>query len=163
MVIGLVVLPILLFTLISKFGFVDFINMKFPYENISPWTSGLNGEIKIFSPTYPSVLSILFLFGMFLVWGNNYYWLRIASVRSERAAKWSYVLAGVLLFLVFYPLLGLMGAYATSLSPEYAQGVKDASGLGRFFESTKAYGVVLTHLPVWLASLGYRVIVPWFS
>lgn len=153
-VIGLVVLPLLVFTLLSKFGFIDFINTNFPYEGFNTWSAGLNGTLPGLSLRYPSILSILFLFGMFLVWGNNYYWLRIASVRSERVAKWSYVIAGIVLMLVFFPILALMGGYALSISPAYAGKVKEAVGLVRLVEATKAYGVVLASLPVWIASLG---------
>jgi SSS family solute:Na+ symporter len=152
-VIGLVVIPAIIFTLISNFGFIDYINSQFPYEG-NVWNAGLNGSLSLFSLRYPSVLSVFFLFGIFLVWGNNYYWLRIASVRSERAARWSYVLAGIILLVIFYPILALLGAYSTSISPEFAERVKEAVGLARFFEATKAYGVIMKSLPVWIASLG---------
>lgn len=154
MVIGLVVLPLLFFTLLSKFGFIDFINTNFPYEGFDAWSAGVNGNVPILSLRYPSFLTFVFLFGMFLVWGNNYYWLRIASVRSERAARWSYVIAGILLVVIFYPILGIIGVYSTSISPAYAAKVQGSVGLARFIESTKAYGVVLAGLPVWIASLG---------
>ena len=65
-VIGLVVIPAILFALASNFGFIDYINTHYPFEG-DAWNAGLNGSLSIFSLRYPSVLSVFFLFGIFLV------------------------------------------------------------------------------------------------
>lgn len=138
MVIGFIALPVLAITLIAKYG-----------GNIA-WagamTQGVTGvpTPSVFGLVYPSVLTTFLAFGAFLVWGNNYYWLRVASCRSERVARKSYVYAGLLLFFVINGLLMVVGLYAgTNLPGAFAS-------LGA---ATGAYGAILREVPLFIASL----------
>lgn len=145
MCIGLVALPVLLLTLISKFGGMSFINESWSGPG-SYWTSGLGGgQLPVLSMQYPSVLTFVILFGCFLVWGNNYYWLRVSSTRSERTAKLSFVYGALLLVFVPILILAFVGLYA-------------GSAMGDQFlptgtvQPTAAFGVVLKALPVVVAA-----------
>lgn len=145
MCIGLVALPMLLFTLISKFGGFQFIGSGWPGSG-SYWTSGIaDGKLPFLSLSYPSGLTFIILFACFLVWGNNYYWLRVSSTRSERTAKLSFVFGALLLVFVPILILALTGLYA-------------GSALGDQFlpygtvEPMAAFGVVLKVLPVVVAA-----------
>lgn len=104
------------------------------------------GRLPVFSLQFPSILTTVVLFAGFLVWGNNYYWLRAASCRTERAARWSYVAAGFLLSLLVYLPLLLVGLYAVAAFPGEMQNAG-------FLEAPQAYGLVLRRLPVPLAAV----------
>ena len=41
--------------------------------------------------TYPSVFNFIICFAVALVWGNNYYWMKVANCRSEKVARRSFV------------------------------------------------------------------------
>lgn len=145
MCIGLIALPVLLISLMTVFGGLDFLTNHWPSET-SYWTHGITGEqLPILSWKYPSLLTFVVLFSCFLVWGNNYYWLRVSSTRSERTAKWSFVLAAVLLAVVIYLVLTLTGLYAGAAFPDTFAPVGDVSPMA-------AFGVVLKALPIGVAA-----------
>lgn len=145
MCIGLLALPVLLITLFSKFGGFDFIGSNWPGSG-SYWTSGIaDGQLPIFSFQYPSGLTFIILFACFLVWGNNYYWLRVSSTRSERTAKLSFVFGALLLVFVPILILALTGLYAGSAMGDQflPYGTVDPMA---------AFGVVLKALPIVVAA-----------
>ncbi|USG66906.1 sodium:solute symporter family protein [Brevibacillus ruminantium] len=141
MCIGLIALPLMFLGLLSRFGGFDFISSQWPGPS-GHWTHGITGgQLPIFSLQYPSLLTFVILFGCFLVWGNNYYWLRVSSTRSEKVAKHSFIYAAVLLALVPYLILVVTGLYAGAAFPDTFEPKGNVSPMA-------AFGVVLKALPV---------------
>ena len=125
-------------------GGADF--FKAVYPNGDFWSQGFKGAIlPVLSIKYPSFLTIAILFGAFLVWGNNYYWLRISSCRSERVAKLSYIIAGIVIVVIFYIPLTIIGLYAAGAYPELWAPVGKVA-------STAAFGVMAKLFPPALPS-----------
>lgn len=144
MIIGLIAIPIFVCVLIGRFGGTEYLAANWPGPDF--WTAGFTGQtMPIWSLKYPSVLTFILLFAAFLVWGNTYYWLRIASCRSERAAKDSFVWAGVLLVTVIYVPLALIGLYAGASAP------KVFAPVGKL-PNVAAYGFMMKDLPAFLSS-----------
>ncbi len=148
MVIGLIALPILLIALVAKFGGLSWPAANWP-GSAGIMAGGITGtHLPILTLKYPSVLMFFILFGCFLVWGNNYYWLRVASSRSERVAKKSYIYAALLLLLVNYLILQLIGMYTGAASPEaFAMFGKEGTA-----SPFSAFGVILKVVPTVIAS-----------
>lgn len=145
MCIGLIALPLLLISLIMKFGGMSFIRDGWLGPG-SYWTSGTaGGQLQIMSLQYPSVLTFVILFACFLVWGNNYYWLRVSSTRSERTAKLSFVFGALLLVFVPILILAFVGLYAGSAMGDQFLPIGT-------IEPTAAFGVVLKALPIVIAA-----------
>ncbi|MCL6610878.1 MAG: sodium:solute symporter family protein [Peptococcaceae bacterium] len=144
MIIGLVAIPLFIFTLIGMYGGGEWLAKNWPGPDY--WTAGIKGaSVPILTLKYPSVLTFVLLFAFFLVYGNNYYWLRAASCRSERSARLSYVYAGILLVFVIYIPLAFIGLYAGAAHPTtFAPAGK--------MPSTAAYGLLLKALPAALSS-----------
>ena len=132
--IGTIAVPLFLFLSMKKFGGLDAISKLWIGGDM--YTQGLTGNsLSILSLKYPSVLTFILLFSTALVMGNNYYWMKIASCRSEKVARNSFVIAGVYLIIVFMVPLSIIGAYAGAVSPEaYTMG-------GGTALPTAAYGV----------------------
>ena len=108
---GVIIVPTTLILLSQKYGWFDAINAAWPGGNV--WAAGLTGAtLPGAVPTYPSVLNFIICFAAALVWGNNYYWMKIANCRSEKVARKSFILAAIILIVVFCIPLGIMGAYA---------------------------------------------------
>lgn len=143
MIIGLVAIPLLLFSLMGHFGDIGGAIAAWPGPN-GLADGGIAGvSMPNLTLKYPSVLTMFLLFAIFLVWGNNYYWLRVATCRSERVARRSYVYAALLLFFVSYLLLYGIGIYAGSyLTDVFKGGVPP----------TAAFGVTLRVVPPIVAS-----------
>jgi SSS family solute:Na+ symporter len=143
MIIGLIALPLTTFGLMSRFGGINLAISGWPGP-AGIMDGGITGlAMPVMSLRYPSVLTMFLLFAMFLVWGNNYYWLRVASCRSERVAKLSYVYASLILFFAMYSLLYIIGIYAgTYQTSVFAGGVSPMA----------AFGVALRALPTFIAS-----------
>lgn len=94
--VGIIAIPLFLGLLKSRFGGFDFIAANWPGGNW--WGVGITGnEMPVLAFKYPSALTFMLLFGAALVWGNNYYWLKIASSRSEKLAKNAFTYAGIML------------------------------------------------------------------
>ncbi|MGE7269894.1 sodium:solute symporter family protein [Brevibacillus panacihumi] len=141
MCIGLIALPLMFIAILSQFGGFDLLNAQWSGPS-SYWTHGITGgQLPIFSLQYPSLLTFIILFGCFLVWGNNYYWLRVSSTRSEKVAKQSFIYAAVLLALVPYLILVITGLYAGAAYPDTFEPKGTVSPMA-------AFGVVLKALPV---------------
>lgn len=113
MCLGLVGGPLLAVLLFSKFGFFDYVVANWPASSLLVGT--LETPISVTAITYPSVLTLAL---PFLVWGNNYYWVRVASCRNEKTAKWSYIIGAVILVIMIYIPLGLSGCYAFTSNPD---------------------------------------------
>lgn len=146
MCIGLIALPALLFTLILKYGGSSFLTTNWPGSS-GYWTSGIaGGQLPVWSLQYPSVLTFAVLFACFLVWGNNYYWLRVSSSRSERTAKLSFVYGAILLVAVPILILAFTGVYAGAVFPDLFA----PYGTG---DPMAAFGIVLRALPIAVAAL----------
>ncbi|WP_404328358.1 sodium:solute symporter [Mesobacillus maritimus] len=143
--IGMIALPVLLITLISKFGGASFLDQNWS-GNLGYWTHGqADSSLAVFSLQYPSILTFSILFACFLVWGNNYYWLRVSSTRSERTATLSYVF-GALFLLIPGIILAFIGVYASSVFPDFFAPYGEGN-------PTAAFGVVLQAVPIGVAAL----------
>lgn len=68
--------------------------------------------------TYPSVFNFIICFAVALVWGNNYYWMKVANCRSEKVARRSFVAAAIILIVVFMVPLCFIGGYMGAFYPE---------------------------------------------
>ncbi|MFZ5634896.1 MAG: sodium:solute symporter family transporter [Bacillota bacterium] len=144
MIIGLVAIPLFIFSLINTYGGGEWLAKSWPGPNY--WTAGIKGaSVPVLTLKYPSVLTFVLLFAFFLVYGNNYYWLRAASCRSERAARLSYVYAGIILVFVIYVPLAFIGVYAGAAHPA------TFAPVGKL-PTTAAYGFLLKALPAALSS-----------
>lgn len=138
MVIGLIAIPTFIGTLLTKYGGSEFIAANWPGPNF--WTSGITGgTIPVFSLKYPSVLCFALLFACFLVWGNNYYWLRVASCRSERVAKQSYFWTGIILVPVVFLPMTFVGVYAASANPELFAPIGKLPGVAAYGYMLKSF------------------------
>ena len=115
--IGVVAIPLLLGLLMNRFGGIDAINAVWKGGDfINAGISGLT--VPTFKLTYPSILNFVILFAAAVVWGNNYYWMKVASCRNEKVAKKSFIIAAIVLTVVFFLPLGLIGAYAGAFFPD---------------------------------------------
>lgn len=144
-VLGIVAIPVIIYSFFAYYGDFDWLAANWPAA-ASVWNGGAAGSLPVFSLKYPSVITFALLFAAFLVWGNNYYWIRAASARSEHAARWSYIWAGILLCVVFYIPLSLVGNYANAAFPAM---FKTGGGT---LDATAAYGVFLRELSVFVAA-----------
>ncbi|NCB63975.1 MAG: sodium:solute symporter family protein, partial [Clostridia bacterium] len=144
---GVVIVPAVLFSLIGKFGGFDILNATWPGEIFEVGLSG--ASMNSVALTYPSILNFVICFAAALVWGNNYYWMKIANCRSEKVAKKSFVLAGIILVVIFCIPLSLIGGYTGAFHGEvftapFGQGSVPPTG---------AYGFVASLFPPLLGSL----------
>ncbi|NLJ45168.1 MAG: sodium:solute symporter family protein, partial [Treponema sp.] len=134
--IGVVAVPLLLTLLVRKYGGFDAINAAWKGGDFT--AAGIGGaRLAGLKLTYPSILNFIILFAAALVWGNNYYWMKVASCRSEKVARNSFVLAAIILIVVFMLPLGLVGAYAGGFF-----GSAFLPGGGKL-PQTAAYGVIV--------------------
>lgn len=134
--IGVVAIPLLLSLLMSRFGGLDAVNAAWKSGDFM--SAGISGiSVPGAKLTYPSILNFVILFAAALVWGNNYYWMKVASCRSEKVAKKSFLIAGLILIVVFCLPLGLVGAYAGAFFPD-----KFTLG-GGTLAHTAAYGLIV--------------------
>lgn len=107
--IGVIVVPAVFFLLAGRFGWIDVI-----FEN---WGAGdyaiegLSGEMPGMKLTYPSLFNFVICFAAALVWGNNYYWMKVANCRSEKVARKSFVIAAIVLLVIFIIPLAFVGGY----------------------------------------------------
>lgn len=144
---GVIIVPTVLILLANRFGWFDAINAAWPGGNA--FTAGLTGNsLPGLKLTYPSVLNFIICFAAALVWGNNYYWMKIANCRSEKVAKKSFVLAAIILIVVFCIPLGIVGVYAGAfLGDNFAAPFGSGS-----VPPTGAYGLIASIFPPLLGS-----------
>lgn len=144
-VIGTIAVPVFLGILYYKYGGAEF----FASWRGGNWVNtGLAGaQMPIMTFKYPSALTFIILFGTALVWGNNYYWIKMASCRSEQVAQKSYTIGSIYLIIVFMIPLSLIGIYAGTIMPE------TFALLGGKVAHTAAYGVIAKTIPPVLGAL----------
>ena len=76
----------------------------------------LAGRLPIFELTFPSALTFVLTWLLF-VFGSQYYWIRLASARSERDAVGATIGGGALGMGLLLAPLGLIGLFAATLVP----------------------------------------------
>ncbi len=134
--IGVVAVPLLLTLLLRRYGGFDAINAVWPGGSFT--SAGISGiSLPGAKLTYPSVLNFIICFAAALVWGNNYYWMKVASCRNEKVARKSFIIAAVVLIFVFCIPLGLVGSYAGAFFTD-----KFTLG-GGTLSHTAAYGLIV--------------------
>lgn len=145
-VIGAIAVPTLLILLMQRYGAFDAIAAAWPQGN---WmNNGLaGGTLPGMALTYPSILNFIICFAAALVWGNNYYWMKIASCRNEKVARNSFLIAAVALIVVFLVPLGLIGSYTGAFNPE------KFTIMGGELAHTAAYGFISSTFVPLLGSL----------
>lgn len=114
--IGVVVVPTTFFLLAGRFGWVDTIFANWAAGGFA--SQGFVGSMPGMKLTYPSIFNFVICFAVALVWGNNYYWMKVANCRSEKVARRSFVIAALLLAVVFMVPLCFIGGYMGTFYPE---------------------------------------------
>jgi SSS family solute:Na+ symporter len=140
---GFTLLPGLVAYCAWTFGGWDMIQTQFVTS--TPLTQGIDGTFPWFNLSYPSVITVFLVLGMFIQWGGNYYWLRAASARTESVARYQYLIGGVLVAVVVHAALGMLGLYAGSLYRE--EFLAQANPMS-------AYGMLLRHFPPGITVVG---------
>ena len=79
--IGVIVVPATFFILAGRFGWLDAISANWGAGDFM--SQGFVGALPGMKLTYPSVFNFIICFAVALVWGNNYYWMKVANCRSE--------------------------------------------------------------------------------
>lgn len=139
--IGIVGAPVLLMALMRRFGGVDLALQSWGGGLYNYFSQGASGTAMSFGAiTYPSIITIGLNFSIFLVWGGQHYWMKMASARSEKGARNAYIVGGIILFFITM-IIGMVGLYAGSAFPEKF----DINGGTLTPES--AYGFVLGEFP----------------
>ena len=93
--------------LVITFGSPSWLASETP-AMVEVWGTGVVEPISL---TFNSPFTWFFGWGALII-GNQYYWIRLVSARSERGAKRGSVLGGILTAIFFTVLLALPGAYA---------------------------------------------------
>ena len=114
--IGVIVVPTVFFLLAGRYGWIDAISANWAPGSLG--TQGFVGELPGLKLTYPSLFNFVICFAVALVWGNNYYWMKVANCRSEKVARRSFVLAAIILFVLFMLPLSLIGGYMGAFNSE---------------------------------------------
>lgn len=144
MLIALFFIPALGIWLITHFGGVDYLSANWPGPT-SFWTSGIAGvKMPVLSPVFPSWLTWTLQFA-FLTFGTSYYWMRMASSRTEKIAQRAYYWGIIPILIVIFPILGMVGLYAAASNPTLF------APIGQLPEAS-AFGVILKVAPEWLAA-----------
>lgn len=138
--VAIIIIPLMAAYLIVTYGGWDFIAKNWPWGD--PLVSGLRGTMPILSPIYPSLFTAVILMTLGLVWGNQAYFIRVASARSEKAAKISFIMAGITLFILDGLLLALPGYYMIAVhGPGVLAKVPPEAG----------FGYMSAFYPLWLS------------
>lgn len=144
-IIGVIALPMLAILVSRNLGGFDFINSHWPVE--SSWlTAGFTGlSLRGLTVKYPSTLTFIILNAFFLIWGSNYYYLRIVSCRTEKVAKASCIIAAIIMVPLIMAPLALTGVFAAAQNPMTFAPVGTVAG-------TAAYGFMMIQLAAVAAS-----------
>lgn len=143
--IGTIAVPIFLIILAVKYGGFDYFSSWLGGDWVNQGLAG--ASLPGLSFKYPSILTFMILFGTALVWGNNYYWIKIASCRNEIVAKKSYSLGAIYLIVIFMIPLSFIGIYAGVTMPEVF------TLAGGTVAHTAAYGVIAREVTPLLSCL----------
>lgn len=137
-IMGIIIVPLVLFLVLHQYGPISGVIERWPTDS---WVnSGYAGSITGLGLTYPSILNFVILFASALVWGNNYYWMKIANCRSEKVARKSFVWSAVLLLVIFCIPLGIVGVYMGAFHGDVL------TLRGGAVEPTGAYGFIASTL-----------------
>lgn len=143
--IGTIAVPVFLIILMNKFGVSGYFSSWLSGDWVN---AGLAGHsLPGFTFEYPSILTFMILFGTALVWGNNYYWIKISSCRNESVARKSYTVGSLYLIFIFMIPLSLIGIFAGARMPEMF------TLAGGSLDHTAAYGTIARVITPWLGSL----------
>lgn len=126
-------------------GGFEWVAANFPSEN---WlTAGTKGmTIAGLSFKYPSYLTMFLNYMIFILWGSNYYFLRLNTCRNGKVGRNSYVVTGLIMIPVLLTPLAVIGAYAGAAHP-------DLFGMNGTLDGASAMSVVLKEVPVGLVIL----------
>ena len=142
-ILGFILLPALVGYCAWTFGGWDMIQAQF--VSSAPLTQGTAGTFPWLRLSYPSIITVSLVVGMFIQWGGNYYWLRAAAARTEFVARWQYLIGGVVVVLIVHGALGMLGLYAGSVyRTAFLGGANPMS----------AYGMLMRDLPPGVALFG---------
>lgn len=145
MIMGLIALPLFCLLLFKIYGGTEYLTANWPGGG--NWlTTGFTGQsLPVFTLRYPSVLSFITLMGIFLIWGSNYEYIRIACCRSEKIVKGSYVASAFIqMFFVYLP-LGFVGLFAAAAKADMF--IPNGAT-----PTVAAYGIMLLELAAAVAS-----------
>ena len=137
-ILGIVVVPMVMILVMQHNGSWDVMLAHWPTDHI--WNQGLVGNMPGMKITYPSIFNFIICFAAALVWGNNYYWMKVANCRSEKVARKSFVIAAIILFVVFMIPLAIVGAYVGAFHGDVL------TINGGTIEPTGAYGYIASTL-----------------
>lgn len=135
--IGIIVVPTVFFLLAGRFGWIDDLSANWGPGTLA--TDGFVGQLAGIKLTYPSFLNFVICFAAALVWGNNYYWMKIANCRNEKVARKSFVIASFVLLIIFMIPLSFVGSYMGAFYPDmltFNGGKVLASGTYGYIAST---------------------------
>ena len=142
-ILGFILLPALVGYCAWTFGGWDMIQAQF--VSSAPLTQGTAGTFPWLRLSYPSIITVSLVVGMFIQWGGNYYWLRAAAARTEFVARWQYLIGGAVVVLIVHGALGMLGLYAGSVyRTAFLGGANPMS----------AYGMLMRDLPPGVALFG---------
>lgn len=132
-VIGAAAMVLVTAWLFITFGSPGWLATETP-EMVALWGTGVVEPIAL---TFNSPFTWLFGWSALII-GNQYYWIRLVSARSEKGAKRGSVIGGILTAIFFTVLLALPGAYALA-----AYGAPADAG----YSSAGVFGVLLLEMP----------------
>ena len=142
-ILGFLLLPALVGYCVWTFGGWEMIQTQF--VSSAPLTQGTAGTFPWLRLSYPSIITVSLVGGMFIQWGGNYYWLRAAAARTESVARWQYLIGGAVVVLIVHGALGILGLYAGSM---YRNAFLDGAN------PMSAYGMLMRDLPSGVALFG---------
>lgn len=142
-ILGFLLLPALVGYCVWTFGGWEMIQTQF--VSSAPLTQGTAGTFPWLRLSYPSIITVSLVGGMFIQWGGNYYWLRAAAARTEFVARWQYLIGGAVVVLIVHGALGILGLYAGSM---YRDALLDGAN------PMSAYGMLMRDLPSSVALFG---------
>lgn len=145
--IGIVGCPILIIGCLTQFGDLNsaFVAWQGTFAG-GFMNGGINGgSLATWKITYPAFFTILLNFGVFLVWGGQHYWMRMAGARSEKQAQNAYLIAGFILFLITL-VIASTGIFAGAYFPQ------QFTLLNGPVAPTAAYGFLIANFPAAMGS-----------
>ena len=117
------------------FGWVDWLALNVPPHVFAPL--GSLGTKMLAGFTYTNIPTWLLTWFM-LVFGSQYYWIMMASARSDRAAKIGPIIGGVGATIIFAVWMALAGVYAFAIGGPPGPQTWDVRG---------AYGLLMRFMP----------------
>ena len=101
----------------AKFGGLDWLAANFPSPDV--WNVGVTGTVTPgLSLRYPSFFTLGLNYMVFILWGSNYYFLRLNTCRNGKVGRNSYMLTGLIMIPILLIPIALAGAYTAAIYPE---------------------------------------------